>query len=171
MKQLLNARVILAILGLCILSVGLSSAQINGSFTTCGTVFTPLFVTGSDLDFGNAIFPGINKHVLPTDLAAGKFTISGEASKEFTATFTVPTELTSGLNNMPFAMNATDGGAKSTNNQATATSFNPASMQTWTLSGAGYYYVWLGGTITPAHSQAAGMYSGIVEVDVQYTGN
>lgn len=137
-----------------------------------GTVLEPLSVTGTNLVFGTQIFPGINEVVAKTDATASQFDISGEVSKEITATFTLPTELSDGTNTMPITFSATDGGhATASIDQGTATAFDPSAALTTSLSATGELFIWMGGTVEPAADQVAGAYSGDITLDTAYTGN
>jgi hypothetical protein len=171
MRQSTSSIVLVAIL---LMAVALSTvqAQVTTTVTASGTVLTPISVSGSNLDFGNSIFPGINKSVGRTAGGAAAFTISGEASKELTATFTLPSTLTNGGSSLTISFSSTDAGhSTSSGGQATATAFNPASGLTTTLSGGGNLYLWLGGSVAPTYTQTAGVYSGDVTISLVYTGN
>ena len=142
--------------------------------TASGTVLTPITVTKSnDLDFGSSIFPGIDKSVTATSASAAKFTVGGEAGKQVTIVFDLPTELTKvGGATMPISFGATDAGRNTGNVQAEATSFDPNSTETTTLEAEnGTLYIWLGGTVSPAHNQSAGEYSADITVTLEYTGS
>ncbi len=163
---------LVAVAGLLMVLSGQVQAQITTTVTASGTVLTPITVTGTNLSFGTSIFPGINKSVARTSADAASFTISGEASKEVTATFTLPTNLVKGADNLPISFSTTDGGhSTSSTGQSTATAFDPNSGVTTTLSTTGNLYIWLGGTVSPAHNQAAGAYTGDITISLVYTGN
>lgn len=159
----------------CILVlVGFTSKSFaqNATVQAEGTVLQPLSVTATNLSFGAEIFPGIDEVVARTDAAASQFDITGETSKEITATFTLPTELTFDANTLPITFSATDGGhATASTEQGTATAFDPSGALTTTLSAAGELFLWLGGTAEPAADQAAGAYSGDITLETVYTSN
>lgn len=141
-----------------------------------GTVLQPIsFTNATNLAFGNSLFPGISKTVGISDAGAASFDIAGEADKEVTVTFTVPTELTltTGTATMPITFSSTDAGYSTTDDPAGATTFDPdAGAATATLgTTGGLLYVWLGGTVDPATTQAAGDYAADITLDVAYTGN
>lgn len=152
-------------------SVTQSFAQ-SATVSASGTVLQPLSVTGTNLSFGSEVFPGINEVVDKGDATAAQLDITGEASKEVTATFTLPTELSDGTNNLPITFSTTDGGhAATSGDQGSATAFDPNSALTSTLSASGELFIWLGGTVEPASDQTAGTYSADITLDTVYTGN
>lgn len=136
------------------------------------TVLTPLSANGvRDLDFQN-VFPGVAKLVARTDATSAKWTILGQTSAEVTLDFTLPLSLVSGANSLPISFGATDAGSNTVDNAGTAGSFDPSVQATRNLDGTtGELYVWLGGQVTPAANQPAGLYSASITVDVNYTGN
>src|ERR1700758_4096558 len=96
----------LATLVLALVAATAVRAQgVNGSITATATVQSPITVTGAqNLAFGN-VFPGL-------------FDVTGQASTPVTYSFALPTNLTSGGNNLPIGSwtgyvnttNATSGG-------------------------------------------------------------
>ena len=136
-------------------------------------MLTPVTVTPQqDLDFGNVI-PGTNKSVGITGTTAGRWLVQGTAGAEVDLDFTaLPSNLTSGGNNLPISYAATDGGHNGTNNPATATTFNPATGTLANIANpAATLFVWIGGTVAPAAAQAAGLYTATVTLTATYTGN
>jgi len=154
-----------------LMAVGVSSAQAQASaqINATATVQTPLSLTGvNPLAFGN-VFPGLTKTILPTDATAGKFSIAGQASAEVNITFTLPTNLVSGANNLPIG--TWTGGRNIADVQAGQTALTPTAATITPLSGTGGLFIWLGATVTPAVAQVAGAYSSPVTMTVAYTGN
>jgi hypothetical protein len=146
---------------------------VSGTITATANVLTPLSVTSNlrDLNFGD-VFPGLNKSVAWSDATSGQWRIDGEAGKEVQMAFTLPANLNSGPNSMPISFAATDAAWNTTNSTAGAATFDPASGATELLDGGtGQLFVFLGGTVSPAPTQAAGVYTGTVLLDVVYTGN
>jgi hypothetical protein len=153
---------------------GLTQANAQVTVKATGTVLQPIQMTGTNLNFGNNIFPGLDKKVSRSEAEAAQFDISGEAGKEVVATFTLPSDLSDGASNsLPIVFNALDGGyAPASTDQTTASSFDPNSPFTTTLDASGgNLYLWLGGTVTPAQNQPAGTYEGDITLDIAYTGN
>jgi hypothetical protein len=147
-----------------------ASAQQSASILAQATVQTPLTVSGlNDLDFGN-VFPGVNATVLLTDAGAGHFQIAGVLNAEVDVSFSaLPATLTNGGNSMPISYT---GGWNTAANPGTATAFVPASGLTERLDAAsGELHVYLGGTLTVASNQAAGLYQATITLDAAYTGN
>ena len=160
------------VIALVLLLLPASAFAVGASNQGIANVLTPLAVNGiRDLDFQN-VFPGVAKSVLRTDATSGKWTVVGEASAEVTLDFTLPANLASGANNLPIAFSSTDAGRNTADVSGGATAFDPAVQETTTLDGTtGELYVWLGGQVTPASNQPAGIYSAAITVDVNYTGN
>lgn len=147
-------------------------AQNSADITAQANVLTPLTVTGqANLDFGN-VFPGVNKTVAITDATAGRWLVQGEGGAEVTLAFTLPANLSDGANTLPISFGAGSAGYNTTNNPGAATTFDPAAGATANLGVApAELYVWIGGTVTPAVSQPAGLYTGTITLTVNYTGN
>jgi spore coat protein U-like protein len=152
------------------LPFGLEAQTNQGTITASATVQTPLSVIElQDLAFGD-VLPGVNKTVLPGDASAGRLSISGEAGKEVSVDFgTLPTALASSGSTMPITFGSGSAGYGQFSGVVDNT-FDPASGTSQFLLG-GDLYLFLGGTVQPPASQAAGIYSADVTVTVNYTGN
>jgi hypothetical protein len=152
------------------LPFGLEAQTNQGTITASATVQTPLNVVKvQDLAFG-AVLPGVNKTVLPGDANAGQLQIAGEDAREVSVDFgTLPTSLASSSSTMPitFGSGSAGWGILPTTLDGT---FDPASGTSQFLVGSALY-VFLGGTVQPPASQAAGIYSADVTVTVNYTGS
>ncbi len=155
----------LAVAGL-IMGGNLLNAQ-SANINATATVLSPITVTaGTALAFGN-VTPGVAKVVAASAASAGSFSLVGQASQGIQVSFTLPTNLTSGANNMPIG--TWTGLYNPANNQATGTAFTPSAVaQNGTTSAGGNFFVWVGGTVTPAAAQAAGAYTGSVTMNVVY---
>jgi len=131
------------------------------------TVQQPINVTGAvNLAFGN-VFPGIAKTIAVGAAGAGRFDVTGQGSAPVLITFVLPANLTSGANNLPIG--TWTGHRNTVNNPATGTNFTPSAGTTnATFSATGQLFVFVGGTVTPATNQAAGAYSGTVQMTVTY---
>ncbi|RKX24802.1 MAG: hypothetical protein DRP45_07395 [Candidatus Zixiibacteriota bacterium] len=151
------------------------SAQVTGTIQAIATVAASLNVQGtSSLDFGTVV-PGVDLALATTSIEAGEFTIqSGPAGAEVQFAFTLPTELTSGANSLAIAFATTDAAyatdALRTQNPPTAV-VNPLITTTANLAADGGMAVWIGGEVSPTAVQAAGDYSGDIEISVTLTGN
>ncbi|MBK6422377.1 MAG: DUF4402 domain-containing protein [Gemmatimonadales bacterium] len=152
-----------AILSLSAAGASAQSANINAT----ATVYQALTVTGARaLDFGS-VFPGVAKSIVVSDATSGRFDLTGQASANVNVSFTLPTNLTSGANNLPIG--TWTGCTNPTNSTAGCTSFTPSASATPTaMSGAGALFVWVGGTVSPAANQAAGSYTGVVTLTAAY---
>ncbi|MGH7538547.1 MAG: hypothetical protein ACREMF_07935 [Gemmatimonadales bacterium] len=152
-------------------SVATAAAQSNsGSITATALVQQPINVVGAvNLAFGDVI-PGINKAVAFADAGAGRFDVTGQAGAPVNLSFTaLPTNLTSGVNNLPIG--SYTGGVNATNTAAGATSFAPFAGTTATLSGTsgtGNLFVFIGATVSPPTNLTAGTYTGTITLQVTY---
>ena len=155
---------------LTVIFVNNSFAQITGSILAKGTVLAPISITATrDLDFGNDILPGIVRTVDKSASTSGKFSLAGQSSKQINITLTTPTNLINGANNLPISFTATDAGYKTPT--GTLTAFNPATPTNASFGSEGTMDVFLGGKVTPASNQVAGLYTATVNISLYYTGN
>ena len=158
----------LALLALTLVGTSVAQAQ-TASINATATVQTPLTLAGqADLAFA-AVFPGVVKTVLSTDPGAGRFQISGQAAAGINVSFTLPTNLTSGANNLPIG--TFTGGQFATNTQASQTALVPTAPTVTAIGAGGTLFIWLGATVTPAFGQVAGAYSAPIVMTVSYTGS
>lgn len=169
MKRMMMAAVV--VFG-CLAGAG-SALAVTGDILATANVLQPLVVSNNlnDLDFGD-VFPGVAKSIAYSDATAGQWSVNGYLGAEVQMSFTLPANLVSGGNNLPISFAATDAGYNTANAVGGATTFDPAAGATTNLdAGSGDLFVWLGGTVTPAGAQPAGVYSNTVSLDVVYTGN
>lgn len=139
------------------------SANINA----LATVYTPITITGNRaLDFGT-VFPGVAKTIAVAAATSGQFQLGGQATGNVNLTFTLPTNLINGANNLPIG--TWTGCTSPTNTTAGCTAFTPSGTATASaFSGAGALWVFVGGTVTPGAAQAAGNYTGTVTLTAAY---
>src|SRR2546430_9933839 len=72
-----------------------AQAQNNASINVTAAVQQPItVVAATNLDFGN-VFPGVVKGITLASPAAGRFSVTGQASTPVSMTFVVPANLTS----------------------------------------------------------------------------
>lgn len=146
-----------------------------------GSAADPLLILGQaplsaqprrDLDFGDVI-AGIPTSVSRLDTQrSGMYELRGQRNAEVSLTFTLPAALTGVAGAiLPIEFGPDDAGFGQFPAQGTSTGFDPRVSFTGTLSAAGRAYVWLGGTVRPAPSQASGPYQSPVTLTVAYTGN
>lgn len=151
-------------------------AQVTGTIQAHATVVASLTVSGdNDLEFGN-VTPGVPKSVQSTEVgSAGEWTIvAGGPSAEVTLAFTIPPSLSSSGNNLPVQFAAGDAAYANTalaSQTSPTMSIDPGVMTTANLDGVGGMVVWIGGTAVPGVSQAAGDYTGQIQMTVTLTGN
>jgi hypothetical protein len=156
-----------------ILAAGLSvgamkaEAQNSANINATATVLSALTVTGAnDLQFGN-VTPGVNKTVAITDAGAGRFNVVKAANQGVTLTFTLPTNLSDGSNNLPIG--SWTGGWNASATPVGATAFTPSAAGTNTTATAGTtIFVYVGATVTPAAAQVAGSYTNTVTMSAVY---
>jgi hypothetical protein len=167
MKKLVLAMFVV----LSLVSFKNSFSQITGSITAKGTVLAPIsIISSTDLNFGTSILPGVPVTVdKSAGSGAGTFVLSGVANKQINVTLTLPSNLQSGVNTMPISFTSTDGGYKTPG--GTMGSFNPANSVTPSFANEGLITIYLGGKVSPAHTQVAGAYTAQVQLSVFYTGN
>ncbi|MEO8200815.1 MAG: DUF4402 domain-containing protein [Gemmatimonadota bacterium] len=139
----------------------------SANVTATATVQQPINVTGAvNLAFGN-VFPGVVKTVAVTAATAGRFDVTGQASAPVLMSFVLPANLTSGTNNMPIG--TWTGHHNTTNAPSGGTNFTPSAGTTNSaFSATGALFVFVGATVTPATNQAAGAYTGNVQLTVTY---
>jgi hypothetical protein len=107
---------------------------------------------------------------------AGQFLVTGAANAEVTLMFTaLPAVLTrvGFTETMPIVYTAA---FSQVGNPASATSFTanlpgPPAPTLPRIGAGSELYVYLGGTVTPAPTQAAGTYEALVVLEAAYTGN
>lgn len=142
-------------------------AQTSADIQATATVLSAVTVTaGNDLQFGN-VTPGVNKTIGIADAGAGRFDVIKAATQGVTLSFTLPTDLTSGANNLPIG--SWTGGWNTSATPAGATTFTPSPAGTNTAATAGTTIsVYVGATVSPAAAQVAGSYTGDVTMSVVY---
>ncbi|HEX9165396.1 MAG TPA: DUF4402 domain-containing protein [Gemmatimonadales bacterium] len=170
MSRLMKASVLTCvILGAVVSSATAQTA--TGSILAKANVLKALTVSaGGDLDFG-LVVAGVNKTITPSAGGAGKFTIEGQANQAINVSFTaLPATLTGAGPAIPISYTGVWNG---TNDAGTGTSFSPSvglNVANQALSGAGFMYLFLGGTVSPAAGQTPGLYQGTVTIEVAYNG-
>jgi hypothetical protein len=184
MKQFLNFKVVLSLWLFIGMSVVAQAQQSDDAETEArATVVQQIVVSQvSNLDF-SMVSPGVAKtisHSGATLVSAGTvtggesrgvFTVSAGAGTSVDLSYQVPTDLESGLNTLPVTF--TSGWGNANNNSASnavsvSTETNIALFPTNDVSGANLIYVILGGTVTPAVGQAAGLYVADVVLTAEY---
>jgi len=161
-----------AALATLVLALGAAVAAraqgVNGSISATATVQSPITVTGAqNLAFGN-VFPGVAKTVAYNDATnAGQFSVTGQASTPVTYSFSLPTNLTGGGNNLPIG--SWTGYVNTTSTTSGGLAITPSATPAGaTLSAGGALYLYVGGTVTPPSNLPAGSYTGTVTLTVAY---
>lgn len=125
------------------------------------------------LEFGPVV-PGIATTVNPSSsVNAGEFELRGLRRAGFTATFTLPTELTVGPFSMPVTFDA-QSGCQDKDTKGNCKFFDPRVPFTGQIGNKpvpqNTFFFWIGGTVTPAAGQQPGFYRGTITLQVAYTG-
>jgi hypothetical protein len=151
------------------LTVGTATAeaQNSASIQATATVLSALTVAaGNNLQFGN-VTPGVNKTIAITDAGVGTFTVTKAATSGVTLSFTLPTNLASGADQLPIG--SWTGAWNTSATTAGANGFTPSAAGTNTSVTAGTSLtVFVGATVSPVAAQAAGNYSGTVTMSAVY---
>ena len=147
-----------------LLFCSISIAQMTASATAMGTfsVLGSATITKlADLDFGNLIV-GVNTTVQPTDARAAEFLFNGDANAVVQVTITFPSDLIYGSNAIKFYEISPI--YNTTPNATSATQFQQTSGGTATTGADGNLYIWAGGRVMADKNQAAGIYTGIIQI-------
>jgi hypothetical protein len=145
----------------------ISIAQQSASATANGTFAVAAYMTViklADLNFGN-VFVGTTPTIDPTSPQAAEFLFNGNANAVAQVTITFPGNLNSGSNTLNFS---TPG--RPTYNTIpdamSATAFKHKTGGSATTGTDGNLYVWVGGSVRARNNQAAGTYTGIMQIAI-----
>lgn len=153
-------------------------AQVTGSITAIADVNnTALSVaTLTQLTFGTLV-PGTPVTVDPSSsTVAGEFELHGARNAQFSATFSLPAVLRAGTGGptMPIAFGPGAGCHYSRDQQNRCAAFDPSTPLVQRLRNNpppnDSYFVWIGGTVIPSPTQAAGVYQGTITITAVYRG-
>ncbi|MDH4045414.1 MAG: hypothetical protein OEY20_01785 [Gemmatimonadota bacterium] len=149
------------------------SISVLGDVTADGLTIS----SATPLNFG-ILIPGTPTTLnARTSANAGKFDIRGARRAEFTLTLTLPTELRVGIGplNLPVTFDGTSGCQAPRDNQNSCSTYDPSTVLTARIRNQvapdNTFFVWLGGTVSPAVGQSPGVYTAVISALVQYTGN
>jgi hypothetical protein len=159
MKSFLQTLSFVFLLSSSSIAQSTASATANGTFTVIAYMTV---IKLADLDFGT-IFVGTTLTVDPTSPQAAEFLFNGNANTDVDVTITFPADLTSGSNTINF--NTPGRPIYNTIPDAmTATVFKRKTGGTAQTGADGNLYVWVGGRVRAANRQAAGTYTGIMQI-------
>ncbi len=152
-------------------------AQSGSVLATATISTTALTVLGvGDLSFGN-VLPGVPVTVNPkTSSTTGKFEFHGNKNAQINVSFAFPAQLSTGMGGwtMPIAFGATSGCENNQDKQNACAVYDPSTPLVVRLRNQNApgdtYFVWLGGVVSPAAGQHAGVYIGTITVTAYYTG-
>jgi len=158
-------------------AAGVLRAQSASIATTADISTTALSIVAlSQLPFGTVI-PGTPVTINPqTSASAAVFEFHGGRNAQFNATFTLPTQLSTGPGGwtMPIAFGATSACERDRNQQAQCNTYDPHNALIQRIRNNptpnDTYFVWLGGTVTPSPTQHPGVYRATVTISAFYTG-
>lgn len=145
------------------LGIGVAGSSLAGQ----GRPLTVRAVRG--LSFGG-VFPGVPLVVARTDPAnSGQYDVTGTKDASVQLTFTLPVALAGpGGASLPLLFSGNDAGYSQSQTIGSQVAFDPKQVFNAVLSGNGRGSVFLGGTASPAESQAAGTYTATVTLSVSY---
>ena len=162
------------------LTLAPASAVAQGTSTTttirvlvAGAAIT--FTNLQSLNFGT-VTRGVATTIVQNTAAAGKVRVAGTANAFTQIRFTLPTQLPNiqavpGIN-MPISFAANSARWRRTNDAAGGgTIFNPAVGVNNARFGGNanpYFFVYLGGTVSPTLTQAPGIYQGTIILTITY---
>ena len=176
-----RAGVCLAALGLLGGPAGLCAQAATASFAATARIDNTAVTVGqlNGLDFGPVV-PGTPTTVAPRTATAGKFVVHGTKNAEVRISFALPAVLQTGVFTMPISF-ANDpvagqmGCHRNQDQQKNCVGFSPSAPLLIRIRNnpppQNTYYVWIGGTVSPALGQAPGLYTGTVTLTAVYTGN
>ena len=165
--------------GLFLMLAPASAAAQGATMTSVATVRvigTPItFLNLQDLDFAT-VTRGVPKTVAENTASAGKVRVAGQPNAFAQIRFTLPTELqnTQALPGITMPINFAANAARWRRRADRTTGgviFNPAVGVNDARFGGNanpYFFVYLGGTVTPSPSQAAGIYQGTIILTITY---
>ncbi len=162
---------------LALLAPTAASAQLSAAIGVEAVISTTALSIAqqNDLDFG-AVVPGVPVTInARTNANAGWFEIHGQRNAEIAITMTLPTQLTTGFWTMPITFGNTAGCWRRQGGQNGCTLWNPNNVLVERIRNNNppnnVFWVWIGGTVSPAAAQHAGVYLGTITMSVVYTGN
>lgn len=168
------------LLALVLMALAPSALAAQGVSTTgrvTATVYTVpiIFLNMQDLNFGT-VTRGVPRTVVQNTASAGKVRVTGQPNAFAQIRFTLPTRLNNvqavpGIT-MPIGFAANSARWRRTNDRTNGgTIFNPAiGVNNARFGNAAnpYFFVYLGGTVTPSPTQAAGIYQGTIILTITY---
>ena len=164
-----------ALLALLSTSVAAQGASTSGTITALVAGVPITFLNLQDLNFGT-VTRGVPRTVAQNTASAGKVRVAGTPNAFAQIRFTLPTQLPNiqavpGIN-MPISFAANSARWRRRSDAAGGgTIFNPAiGVNNARFGGAArpYFFVYLGGTVTPSATQAPGIYQGTIILTITY---
>ncbi|HEX5005435.1 MAG TPA: hypothetical protein VFV65_08965 [Gemmatimonadales bacterium] len=149
-----------------------SNSTVGVTATVIGSPVT--FVNLQELDFAT-VTRGVPKSVAYGTASAGKVQVTGSSNAFAQIDFTLPGQLPNtqappGVD-MPISFDpASAAWSRALDIPGAANSFDPASSEVGRFGPPPrpYLYVYLGGTVTPSPTQAAGIYQGTIILTITY---
>jgi len=156
-------------------SAAAQGRSVNGTITALVVGGPITFLNLQNLNFAT-VTRGVPKTVVQNTAFAGKVRVAGTANAFAQIRFTLPTQLPNiqalpGIN-MPISFAANSARWRRTNDSpGGGTTFNPAvGVNNARFGNAAnpYFFVYLGGTVTPSPTQAPGIYQGTIILTITY---
>ncbi len=168
-------------LAVCVLSLGARPAVASAQGTASIQAVAQVSTTGlsaarmNDLAFGS-VLPGVPTLVDPRSSASsGLWEVHGTRNAEIAASFALPDSLRVGPHAMPITFGGQAGCGRDRNQQNQCVYFDPSLGWVDRIRNnpnpKNTYYIWIGGTVSPATAQFPGIYTGTITLTVAYTGN
>jgi len=139
-----------------------SFAQVSANITANVNAVVTVTRT-ADLALGN-VNQGATATIASVAGGAAAFTVVGAASAATSCTFAFPTDLLNGAITMPFTGQTPRYNTVAV--QGTSTLFGALTGGSANTSAGGQLWLWVGGSVTAAPTQAAGSYTGTLTVTV-----
>lgn len=150
-------------------------ASLNGTISALVAGVPITFVNMQDLNFGT-VTRGVPRTVAQNTASAGKVRVAGQPNAFAQIRFTLPTQLPNiqavpGIT-MPISFAANSARWRRRNDRPNGgVIFNPAVGVNNARFGGNanpYFFVYLGGTVTPTPTQAPGIYQGTIILTITY---
>lgn len=115
-------------------------------------------ITG--LTFNEAVAGDGTVRITPTDAGAAKFEVYGwPEDQAISLSFSLPQALSSPSSSLSITFGASSAAWAYSDDPAAATTFDPSIGTTVTVSQSDQLFIWVGGSISPSHSQESGSYT------------
>ena len=170
MKNLMKLSLALA-LTTGVVSTSAQAQSASAGIQANATILAALTATGvQDLDWGIVLYSTTNT-LLASDAASGHFTVQGAPSAGVDVDFVFPATITNGTDNL--TVNNWTGLQGINTTRGASAVFDPNTTTSLTLGGVAtdVLNLYLGGDVTSAGGESAGLYTGNITMNVAYNGS